>query len=211
MTVRVNDRRRYNPDGSPRPGVSDGEPEGQAGTPSSPGAGEASAAPTQENAPADEVSQLRAELETARKRVDELARGIQDVMRDRDEFKQRIQRERDRMIEVEKGQVALAIIEAIDELDLSLAAADGSPFAQGVRLIRDKLLQKLQASGIERVELVDRPYDPNAAEAVDMELVSSPAMNDRVIAEQRAAYALRGRVIRPGRVKVGRYVEPAKA
>jgi len=206
MTVRVNDRRRYNPDGTPRPGVSEAESEGLAQSDSSSGSGEAVAASGQ-----DEVTQLRAELDAARRRVDELARGIQDVMRDRDEFKQRIQRERDRMFEVEKGQVALAIIEAIDELDLSLAADDGSPFAQGVRLIRDKLLQKLQASGIERVELLDRPYDPNAAEAVDMELVASPAKNDRVLAEQRAAYALRGRVIRPGRVKVGRYVEPAKA
>ena len=162
-------------------------------------------------ADSDEVTQLRAELEAARRRVDELARGIQDVMRDRDDFKQRIQRERERMLEVEKGQVAQSLIEAIDELDLSLAADDGSPLAQGVRLIRDKLLQKLAANGIERLALVGRPYDPNAAEAVDIELVGSPAQNDRVLAEQRPAYALRGRVIRPGRVKVGRYLEPAKA
>jgi len=199
MTGRVNDKRRYNPDGTPRAGAPETEPQ-QSERPS-----EAAAAPT------DEVSQLKAELETARRRVDELARGIQEVMRDRDDFKQRIQRERERMLEVEKGQVAQSLIEAIDELDLSLAADDGSPFAQGVRLIRDKLVQKLAANGIERLPLVGRPYDPNAAEAVDIELVSSPAQNDRVLAEQRPAYALRGRVIRPGRVKVGRYLEPAKA
>jgi len=199
MTGRVNDKRRYNPDGTPRAGAPETEPQ-QSERPS-----EAAAAPT------DEVSQLKAELESARRRVDELARGIQDVMRDRDDFKQRIQRERERMLEVEKGQVAQSLIEAIDELDLSLAADDGSPFAQGVRLIRDKLVQKLAANGIERLPLVGRPYDPNAAEAVDIELVSSPAQNDRVLAEQRPAYALRGRVIRPGRVKVGRYLEPAKA
>jgi len=199
MTGRVNEKRRYNPDGTPRAGAPETEPQ-QSERPS-----EAAAAPT------DEVSQLKAELEAARRRVDELARGIQDVMRDRDDFKQRIQRERERMLEVEKGQVAQSLIEAIDELDLSLAADDGSPFAQGVRLIRDKLVQKLAANGIERLPLVGRPYDPNAAEAVDIELVSSPAQNDRVLAEQRPAYALRGRVIRPGRVKVGRYLEPAKA
>lgn len=198
MTVRVNDKRRYNPDGTPRAGAPETEPQT-----------ETSSGATPETA--DEVSQLRAELEAARRRVDELARGIQEVMRDRDDFKQRIQRERERMLEVEKGQVAQSLIEAIDELDLSLAADDGSPIAQGVRLIRDKLLGKLAANGIERLPLVGRPYDPNAAEAVDIELVSSPAQNDRVLAEQRPAYALRGRVIRPGRVKVGRYLEPAKA
>jgi len=200
MTGRVNDKRRYNPDGTPRAGAPETEPQTETSS-------EAAGGPPE----ADEVTQLRAELEAARRRVDELARGLQEVMRDRDEFKQRIQRERERMLEVEKGQVAQAIIEAIDELDLSLAAADGSPFAQGVRLIRDKLLQKLAATGIERLPLVGRPYDPNAAEAVDIELVGSPAQNDRVLAEHRPAYAIRGRVIQPGRVKVGRYLEPAKA
>jgi len=200
MTGRVNDKRHFNPDGTPRAGASETEPQ----PPESPSEAGSPAAP-------DEVTQLRAELEAARRRVDELARGIQEVMRDRDDFKQRIQRERERMLEVEKGQVAQSLIEAIDELDLSLAADDGSPFAQGVRLIRDKLLQKLAASGIERLALVGRPYDPNAAEAVDIELVHSPAENDRVLAEQRPAYALRGKVIRAGRVKVGRYLEPAKA
>jgi molecular chaperone GrpE len=201
MTVRVNDKRRYNPDGTPRAGVPEVDPVAGPETP------ETEAAPAQ----ADEVARLQSELEASRRRVDELARGIQDVMRDRDDFKQRIQRERERMIEVEKGEVAKALIEAVDELDLSLSADDGSPLAQGVRLIRDKLLQKLQANGIERLDLVGRPFDPNMAEAVDMELVSSPAHGDRVLAEQRAGYALRGRVIRPARVKVGRYVEPAKA
>ena len=107
--------------------------------------------------------------------------------------------------------MALALVETVDELDLSLQSADDSPLAQGVRLIRDKLLQRLQAAGVERLRLLGRPYDPNLAEAVDVELVSSPAQNDRVLEEQRAAYALRGRVIRPGRVKVGKYVAPAKA
>lgn len=200
MTGRVNDKRRYNPDGTPRAGAPETEPH-QTDTPTE---AESSVAP-------DEVTRLRGELEAARRRVDELARGIQEVMRDRDDFKQRIQRERERMIEVEKGQVAQSLIEAIDELDLSLAADDGSSFAQGVRLIRDKLLQKLAASDIERLALVGRPYDPNVAEAVDIELVHSPEENDRVLAEQRPAYTLRGRVIRPGRVKVGRYLEPAKA
>jgi molecular chaperone GrpE len=196
MTGRVTDKRRYNPDGTPRAPESE-QPD--------------TTLPEPDAAATDEVTQLRAELDAARRRVDELARGLQEVMRDRDDFKQRIQRERERMIEVEKGQVSLAIIEAIDELDLTLAHDDGSPFAQGIRLIRDKLLQKLAANGIERLALVGRPYDPNVAEAVDIDLVTTPAQNDRVLAEQLPAYSLRGRVIRPGRVKVGRYLEPAKA
>lgn len=206
-TVQVKDKRRFNPDGTPRPAEEASEA-GQAESRPAP-SGEASEASG--GGESAEVAQLRADLETARRRVDELARGIQDVMRDREEFKQRVIRERERLLEVEKGQVALALIEAVDELDLSLRADDRSPLAEGVRLIREKLLQRLQGFGIERLTLVGRPYDPNTAEAVDVELVPTPAQAERVMAELRAGYALKGRVIRPGRVKVGRYLEPAKA
>lgn len=202
MTSRVQDRRRFHPDGTLR--------EGELPTDrAAPGGEDAAPAAVGED---PEVAQLRADLDTARRRVDELARGIQDVMKDRDDFKARVNRERERLLEVEKGQVLQALIETVDELDLSLQSpADDSPLAQGVRLIRDKLLQRLQAAGVERLRLLGRPYDPNLAEAVDMELVSSPAQNDVVLEEQRAAYGLRGRVIRPGRVKVGKYLAPAKA
>jgi len=202
-TVQVTDKRRFNPDGTPRE-VEESE------IPSPPAEAEA-ASDASGGSESGEVAQLRSDLEAARRRVNELARGIQEVTREREEFKQRVSRERERLLEVEKGQVALALIEAVDELDLSLKADDQSALARGVRLIREKLLQRLQGTGIERLELVGRPYDPNSAEAVDVELVPTPDQADRVLAELRAAYALKGRVIRPGRVKVGRYLEPAKA
>jgi len=200
--TRVQDKRRFHPDGTPR----DDELPTDPAIPV-----EESAAPAAPGGEEPELTRLRSELATAQRRVDELARGIQDVMKDRDDFKARLNRERDRLLEVEKGQVALALVDTLDDLDLSLASADESPMSEGVRLIRDKLLQRLQATGVERLRLLGRPYDPNLAEAVDVELVPSPAQNDQVLEEQRAAYALKGRVIRPGRVKVGKYVAPAKA
>src|SRR5690349_18890790 len=70
-----------------------------------------------------EVQKLRKELEAAYRRVDELARAIQAGERDREDFKKRLTRERERMIDVEKGNVAQILLEAVDELDLSLQSA----------------------------------------------------------------------------------------
>ncbi|MHA7630648.1 nucleotide exchange factor GrpE [Corallococcus sp. M7] len=160
-----------------------------------------------------EVARLQSELEAARRRVNELARGLQDLTKDREEFKQRITRERERMLDVERGNVARTLLEAIDELDLVLNASqqDTSPVVQGVRMIRDSLLSKAQATGIERLQVVGRPYDPNLAEAADMEVTPVPADDQKVVAEFRAGYRLKDRIIRPARVKVARYVAPAQA
>lgn len=173
--------------------------------------------PAQEAAPAvdPERQRLEAELDASRRRVDQLARAYQELQKDREEFKQRLTRERERMMDVERGNVATALLEAVDELDRCLSLMSGadasSPLAQGVKMIRDGLLSKLQQTGIERLQVVGRPYDPNTAEATDMEITTNPEEDQQVVAEARAGYRLKDRIIRPARVKVAKYVAPAQA
>lgn len=161
----------------------------------------------------EEVVRLRAQLEAAYRRVDELARAVQAMDRDKEEFKARVNRERERLLDVEKGNVALTLLEAIDDLDLSLSASadDQSPLAQGVRLIRENMLKRLEATGVQRLSVQGQPYNPALAEAVDMDMTTDPDQDGHVVAELRAGYRLKDRVIRPARVKVARYVKPADA
>lgn len=195
---------------------------GRAARPPEPAVQEQPPAPegAPENASADpaaqedpRLAQLQKELETARARVNELARAYQAVQQDREEFKQRLSRERERMIDVEKGNAARALLEGIDELDRALAATpdDTSPLAQGVRLVRENLLAKAHQTGIERVSVLGKPFDPNLAEAVDMELTTERDADQTVVVELAAGYRLKDKIVRPARVKVAKYVEPAKA
>ena len=158
-----------------------------------------------------EVAQLTEQLKAAHKRVNELAHAVQAGERDRSEFKERLTRERERMLEVEKGKIAVVLFEAIDKLDLCLQSADDSPLAGGVRLIRDSILKQAQTMGIERVELEGQPYDPNLAEASDMEITFNLDDDGKVVKVLKACYQLNGRVIRPGVVKVAKYVKAASA
>jgi molecular chaperone GrpE len=150
-------------------------------------------------------------LAAAHKRIDELARAYQAAENDRAAFKLRVQRERERLIEVEKAEVAMVLIEVLDDLDLCLQAPDDSPLAQGVRLIRDQVVKKLEHKKIERLELLGQQYDPQVAEAADMELTADPEEDGRVIAVLRAGYRLKERVIRPARVKIARFAQAAQA
>lgn len=200
--LKVNDRRRFDSQGNPRLEAPEAAPQAR------------EEPPRKEPAAAGEDSErLRAELEAARRKVDELARAYQALDRDREDFKQRLLRERERMLEVERGNVAQLLIEAVDELDLSLMASgeEHSSLARGVRMIRDNILRKLEGSGVERLALVGQPFDPHLAEAADMELTPHPEQDHQVLQELRAGYRLGERVIRPARVRVARYVQPASA
>jgi molecular chaperone GrpE len=193
--VRVNDRRRFDPDGKPREDVGEFP-------------AEAALSPEQE-----ELGRVRQELQTAHKRVDELARAYQALQLDREEFKQRLSRERDRLLDVERGNVVTALLEAIDELDLCLqvSGSENSPLAKGVGLIRDKLLAQVVAQGVERLRPVGLTFDPNWAEAADMEVTTNPDEDQRITAELRAGYKMKDRVLRPARVRVAKFIQPATA
>ncbi len=203
IQVPINDRRRFDMNGNPI------RFEEKAAS---------SAEPSEVPLPVDaaslsDASPLALELEAARKRINDLARALQSLERDREEFKLRLTRERERMIDVEKGNIAVILLEAIDELDLSLRATEShrSPLAKGVELIRDNILKKVEGMGIERLALVGQPYDPNLAEAGDMEITTNPDEDQNVVSELRAGYRYKGRVIRPARVKVAKYLKPADA
>lgn len=189
--AKVNDKRRFDGEGNARSAAEEGAPV------------------------VDEsqklISQLQSDLEATRRRFDELARAYQAQERDREEFKQRVNRERERMLDVERGNVAQFVLDAVDELELCLTAADDSPLAQGVRMIRDGMLRKLESVGIQKVSLLGQVFDPNLAEAADMEVTTEPQSDQKVISELRPAYRLKDRIIRAGRVKVAKYVEPALA
>jgi molecular chaperone GrpE len=208
----VNDRRRFDAEGNPKPEDSMTAEPAQETSPDT--AAQATAQTEAEAAPVEdpELVSLRSELETYRRKVDELARAYQALQKDREEFKQRLSRERDRMMDVEKGNISVLVLEAIDELDRCLQSTnDNSPLAQGVRMIRDGLLRKVESTGIERLTLLGQKYDPNVAEATDMEMTTDPEEDQTILLEIQAGYRLKDRVIRPARVKVAKYVQPAQA
>jgi molecular chaperone GrpE len=188
--VKVNDKRRVREDGEPGV-VSASEPPPPAVSP--------------------EVQKLTADLDAARRRVDELARGLQHSESEREAFKLRLTRERDQLLDLEKAKVATVLLESIDDLELCLSRPDDSALYKGVKLIRDSLIKKAEEFGLERVELKGTAYDPNLAEASDMEVTSNEADDMKVLSVMKAAWRLKGRVLRPGRVKVSRYVKPAEA
>jgi molecular chaperone GrpE len=152
---------------------------------------------------------MAAELERAHDRIDQLTRAYAALERDREEYKKRLQREREQLLEAERGEVALALLEVADGLDLALANADRPALVEGVRVVREDVLRRVQRLGIERINLVGTVFDPNLAEAVALVPDPDPARDNAVLSEVQAAYRMKGRLVRAGKVRVARFCGPA--
>lgn len=199
VEVRVNDRRRFTPDGEP---VAPGERDGGADERGEAGAEPAPRAPDERDA---RIAEQAA-------RIDELSRAYAALVDDNRAFRQRLERERTRLVEAERASVAQALLEAADDLERALAAvssadAGGAALAsltEGVRLSLGALQARIAGLGAERIAVEGRPFDPHLAEAIDAVAVADEAQDGLVLQEVRAGWRIGDRVLRPARVRVGR-------
>jgi molecular chaperone GrpE len=162
---------------------------------------------------AGEAMGLAATVQSQAARIDELTRAYAGLVDDNRSFRQRLEREKERVVEAERARVAQALLEAHDELELAWNAsrASGGPetpalrsLAEGVRLTLGSLAKRIAEMGAERIEVLGHAYDPRVAEAVDTVAVTDPSRDDVVVDEIRPGWRIGGKVLRPARVRVGR-------
>ena len=97
------------------------------------------------------------------------------------------------------------LLEVLDDFDLALMSATEKPdfdrFLHGVELVYAKLADTLKAEGVERIDALGKPFDPEQHEA----LMQTGEGDHLVVADVlRPGYTLRGRVVRPAGVRVNR-------
>jgi molecular chaperone GrpE len=196
--VKVTDRRRFRLDGEPasaEPG-----PESAAPPPAEPAAPES-------RDPRDEALAAQAA------RIDELTRAYAALVEDNKAFRQRLEREKARVLDADRASLAQSLLEATDDLERALAAVSGAGEAQhpaqktlidGVRVSLGALHQRIAQLGAERIAVAGERFDPHVAEAVDTVAVSDEAQDGMVVQEVRTGWRIGDRVLRPARVRVGR-------
>ncbi|MBO8126152.1 MAG: nucleotide exchange factor GrpE [Firmicutes bacterium] len=124
---------------------------------------------------------------------------------DFDNFRKRMSRERqeerDRGIEA----VLVPLLEINDNLKRALQAAkesaDMDGLLKGVGMINSQLESLLAKFGVEKIEALDKPFDPHLHHAV-MHLENDDLPENTVTAEFQAGYRRGGKVLRPSMVQV---------
>jgi molecular chaperone GrpE len=160
------------------------------------------------------VEELKTRAEEAERRAREISTAYRRIEEERDAFRERLSRDLERRVDLARAELMRRLIPVLDDLDRALAAArvssgSGSLLA-GVSLVRDRLRQTLAAEGVEEVETRGLAFDPTVAEAVATVEVKDPGQDGVVLEEMEKGYRLRGTLLRPARVQVGRLVPQSR-
>lgn len=122
---------------------------------------------------------------------------------DFENFKKRQLKERSDFIKFGWENVARDLLQVLDNLERAMEHTPPTTdknLVQGLMMVIQQFKSTLQRQGVEEIQAVGKPFDPNLEEAISQEASDQPEGN--VISEHVKGYTLHGRLLRPARVVV---------
>ena len=169
---------------------------------SEPAISRAEVEPAPPPSPEDEIQRLKIQLDEYK---DLFLRKAAEF----ENFKKRKQQEYSNLITSATEALIVELLPALDDLDRLLENAatgennkeNSESLLRGARLIRDKIMELLQARGVKAIESVGTPFDPELHEAL-MQEQNSEGEAGIVLKELTRGYRLGDKVIRHAQVIV---------
>ena len=124
---------------------------------------------------------------------------------DFENFRKRSEKEKENVVCFANENLIHQLLPILDNLERALSVkldqAGIDSVLEGVRMVNDQLYSVLGACGLEPVDAVGGPFDPQYHEAVGV-LPSREHDEGTVISELQKGYSLKGKILRPSMVHV---------
>jgi len=154
---------------------------------------------------AEQLELITSERDQLAAEVEELKSRLMRRQADFENHRRRVEREREEFLAYAGMESIRAILPVIDDLERALEAApeEGpvTDYAAGFRMIYQKLFDTLTKLGLEPVESVGQPFDPNVHHAIES-VPTENAPDHTVLEELQKGYNFKGKLLREAMVKV---------
>jgi molecular chaperone GrpE len=152
-----------------------------------------------------EAGQIVADIDLLQRERDDLLGTSQRLQADFENYRKRVLREQTALVERATEGLVEQLLPVVDSFELAVknigSESDVESLRKGVELVYAELLGVLERAGLEPINALGKPFDPNLHEAV---MHDDGAGEPRVGGVLRSGWKLKGRVLRPAMVKVTR-------
>ena len=138
---------------------------------------------------------LEVDVELLLKEREEYLLLSQQVQADFENYKKRMLKQQTEHVERAAGVLVEKLLPVLDNFDLALAHGES-----GVEAVYRSLMSVLEQEGLEKLEPLDKPFDPNEHEAVVHE--PGDGGEPSVCEVLRPGYRWKGRLLRAAMVRV---------
>jgi len=149
-------------------------------------------------------------LDSLRAERDELAERVLRQAAEHENYKKRSEREKSEFFKRANQSMAADLLPVIDNLERALAAArengGDQSMIDGLEMIHQELMRVLERHGLEPIEALGQPFDPEYHEAM-MQQEDPDQPNNTVIDQVQKGYLFQDRLLRPAMVVVSKRPE----
>lgn len=150
----------------------------------------------------NDVEMLKKQLEEKEQEAKNNLESLQRIMAEFDNYKKRTIKEKENIYTDIKADIMADFLEVVDNFDKALEnVEEDSNLKDGILLIQKKLLEVLRKYGVEEIECLNKPFDPNLHESVQ-HIDDENYGEKEIIQVFRKGYKLGDKVIRYSMVKV---------
>lgn len=162
------------------------------------------------------VEELEKRLAEKDKEIQEYLSRYREASTGFDESRARLRKETSKEIERGRRAMLVELLDVLDNLDRAIDAAaeavdlgeasqNFQALLQGILMVQQQFLAKLEGFGIRRIDLEGQRFDPARHEAVTTVPVPTPEHDGRIVGIVAHGYAVDEEVLRPAMVAVGKY------
>ncbi len=146
--------------------------------------------------------ELEQEVENLKKDTDKYYKHLQRTAAEFDNYKKRVQKEKDAIYQLAVGDTVAKYINVLDNIDraLQVESAD-EKMKEGIALVKKQMLDIMTSLGCTEIPTIGETFNPEFHDAV-MHIESEEYGEQAIVEELRKGYMCGDRVIRHAMVKV---------
>jgi molecular chaperone GrpE len=152
-----------------------------------------------------ELKQMEKDLEKARLEASEYLDVLKRLKAEFDNFRKRMLKEQSEFLKLAATQIILQLLPVVDNFERALAHKVQpdklDEYMSGWQLVYSQLLDVLHKEGLKEIEAVNVAFDPLKHEAM-LQVATDAVPEGHIVEVLEKGYELKGRVIRPAKVKV---------
>lgn len=160
----------------------------------------------EESSGSSELEEKQKELEEKQKELDDLTDRYYRLQAELANIRRRNQRDREELLRYSSQSLAKELLPALDNIERALSievdTEAGENLKKGIEMVYNSLQQALEKEGIEVIDPVGEPFDPNYHEAYTQVPANEGQDSNEVAQVFEKGYKLHDRVLRAAKVSV---------
>lgn len=153
----------------------------------------------------EQVKKLEDQLTAEQQKAKEYLTKLTYLQADFENYRKRVEKETQEAVHRSNEKLVACLIDILDDFECAIAAGETTEnkdaLLEGVIMVQKKLDSLLVKEGLQRLECVGQPFDPNMHEIL-AQVPTNEHQSGTVLEEARKGFIFKGKVLRPSVVTI---------